>query len=67
MLTATSVYQIAKKLSTIELRKLYAMISEDMTLKQSPKRGNKKYTFPTSEIEMEIGKRIWTQFFNVKI
>ena len=67
MLTAESVYQIAKELSTKELRKLFTMISEDMTLKQSPKREKNKYKFPTSEIEMEIDKMLWTQVFNVKI
>lgn len=67
MLSAKSVYQIAKELSTEELRKLYSMISEDMTLKQAPKSGKKKYAFPTSEIEMEIDKMLWTQVFNVKI
>jgi hypothetical protein len=46
MLTAASVYQIAKELSTIELRKLYAMISEDMNLKQSPKRGKRNIHSP---------------------
>ncbi|GAL00792.1 hypothetical protein JCM19314_1829 [Nonlabens ulvanivorans] len=67
MLKAESVYQIAKELSDKELRKLFTMISEDMSLKQSPKSGKKKYTFPTSEIEMEIDKMIWTKIFNVKI
>jgi hypothetical protein len=51
MLTATSVYQIAKELSNIELRKLHAMISDDviLTLEQSTK-GKKKYSFPMSQI-----------------
>ncbi|MFB0904725.1 MAG: hypothetical protein QMB11_10110 [Nonlabens sp.] len=45
MLTAASVYQMAKELSTTELRKIYAAISDDVTLKQYPKRGKKKYSF----------------------
>ena len=67
MLTAASVYKIAKELSYIELRKLHAMISDDVTLKETPKKGKKKYTYPMSEIELEIDKMLWTQVFNVKI
>jgi len=65
MLTAASVYQIAKELPAIELRELYAMISDDVTLKQSPKSGKKKYSLPMSQIE--IDKRLLTQVFHVDL
>jgi hypothetical protein len=65
MCTAASVDQIAKELSTIELRKLYAMISDDVTLNQSPKRAKNKDSSPMFEID--IDKRLLTQVFNVDL
>jgi hypothetical protein len=68
MCTAVSVYQIAKELSDKEIAKLYEMISDDvtLTLEQSPK-GRKKYSFPMSQIEIEIQRRLLTQVFHVDL
>jgi hypothetical protein len=65
MCTAASVDQIAKELSTMELRKLYAMISDDVTLNQSPKRAKNKDSSPMSDIE--IRKSVLTDVFNVDL
>jgi hypothetical protein len=67
MLTAASVYQIAKELPAIELRELYEMISDDLTLQQSHKRAKNKYSFPKSQIEIEIDRMLWTQVFHVDL
>jgi hypothetical protein len=49
----------------MELRKLYAMISDDVTLNQSPKRAKNKDSSPMSDIEMR--RRVLTDIFNVDL
>ncbi|MFT6843269.1 hypothetical protein [Nonlabens sp. MB-3u-79] len=49
----------------MELRKLYAMISDDVTLNQSPKRAKNKDSSPMSHIE--IRKSVLTDVFNVDL
>jgi hypothetical protein len=38
-----------------------------LPLKQSLKRGKKKYSFPKSQIEIKIERRLWTRVFNVDL
>jgi hypothetical protein len=65
MLTAESVYQIAKELSDKEMGKLHKMITTDVQLYQSLKKVKKKSFFSMSDIEMR--RRVLTQVFNVDL
>jgi hypothetical protein len=65
MLTAASVYQIAKELSDKEMGKLHKMITTDVQLYQSFKKVKKKSFFSMSDIEMR--RRVLTDIFNVDL
>jgi hypothetical protein len=65
MLTAASVYQIAKELSDKEMGKLHKMITTDVQLYQSLKKVKKKPSMSMSRIE--IRRRLLTQVFNVDL
>ncbi|WP_339686627.1 hypothetical protein [uncultured Nonlabens sp.] len=65
MLTAASVYQIAKELSDKEMGKLHKMITTDVQLYQSFKNVKKKSFFSMSDIEMR--RRVLTDIFNVDL
>jgi hypothetical protein len=45
--------------------RLYLIISDDVTLNQSPKRAKNKDSYPMSEID--INKRLLTQVFHVDL
>jgi hypothetical protein len=65
MLTAESVYQIAKELSDKEMRKLHKMLTTDVQLYQSFKKEKKKPPMSMSDIEMR--RRVLTDIFNVDL
>jgi hypothetical protein len=65
MLTAASVYQIAKELSDKEMGNLHKMITTDVQLYQSFKKVKKKSFFSMSDIEMR--RRVLTDIFNVDL
>jgi Zn-dependent oligopeptidase len=65
MLTAASVYQIAKELSDKEMRKLHKMLTTDVQLYQSLKKVKKKPSMSMSDIEMR--RRVLTDIFNVDL
>jgi hypothetical protein len=65
MLTAASVYQIAKELSDKEMGKLHKMITTDVQLYQSFKKEKKKPPMSMSDIEMR--RRVLTDIFNVDL
>jgi hypothetical protein len=65
MLTAASVYQIAKELSDKEMVKLHKMLTTDVQLYQSFKKVKKKSSMPMSDIEMR--RRVLTDIFNVDL
>jgi hypothetical protein len=65
MLTAASVYQIAKELSDKEMAKLHKMLTTDVQLYHSLKKVKKKPSMSMSRIE--IRRRLLTQVFNVDL
>ena len=65
MLTAESVYQIAKELTDKEMVRLHKMITTDVQLYQSFKKVKKKSFFSMSDIEMR--RRVLTDIFNVDL
>jgi hypothetical protein len=65
MLTAASVYQIAKELSDKEMAQLHKMLTTDVQLYQSLKKVKKKSFFSMSDIEMR--RRVLTDIFNVDL
>jgi Zn-dependent oligopeptidase len=65
MLTAASVYQIAKELSDKEMAKLHKMLTTDVQLYQSLKKVKKKPSMSMSDIEMR--RRVLTDIFNVDL
>jgi hypothetical protein len=64
MLTAESVYNIAKALSKEELRNLHARISKDLIPVKTSKTLNKK---PNRISKSEIQNMLLTTVFNVKL
>ena len=63
MLTADSVYTIAKALSKEELSELYARISKDLNKDELPKGVKKiKNQFTVAEVD----RMLWKRVFNVK-
>ena len=65
MLTAESVYQIAKELSDKELLQLHKKITQDVKIYHTFKRPKNKNAMIVSE--NEIRRRVLTDIFNVKI
>jgi hypothetical protein len=65
MLTAASVYQIAKELSDKEMAKLHKMLTTDVQLYQSLKKVKKKPSMSMSRIE--IRRRLLIQVFHVDL
>jgi hypothetical protein len=65
MLTAASVYQIAKELSDKEMVRLHKMVTTDVQLYQSLKKVKKQPSMSMSRIE--IRRRLLTQVFNVDL
>jgi hypothetical protein len=65
MLTAASVYQIAKELSDKEIGKLYKMLTIDVQLYQSLKKVKKKSYMSMSDIELR--RRVLTDIFKVDL
>ncbi len=65
MLTAASVYQIAKELADKEMGKLYKILTTHVQLYQSFKNVKKKSFFSMSDIEMR--RRLLTQVFHVDL
>jgi hypothetical protein len=65
MLTAASVYQIAKELSDKEMAQLHKMLTTDVQLYQSLKKVKKKPSMTMSRIE--IRRRVLTDIFNVDL
>ncbi|WP_339686642.1 hypothetical protein [uncultured Nonlabens sp.] len=65
MLTAESVYQIAKELSDKEIAKLHKRLTTDVKLYQSLKKVKKKPSMSMSGIE--IRRRLLTQVFHVDL
>ena len=65
MLTAASVYQIAKELSDKEMEKLHKMITTDVQLYQSFKKVKEKPSMLMSRIE--IRRRLLKQVFHVDL
>jgi hypothetical protein len=63
VLTADSVYNIAKALSKEELRELYVRIGKDLNKNYLPKRSNKKMNRITVA---EIDEMLWKRVFHVK-
>jgi hypothetical protein len=63
VLTADSVYNIAKALSKEELRELYARIGEDLKKDQNPNGLPNKPNYISDE---EIWDMVMTRIFNVK-
>jgi hypothetical protein len=65
MLTAASVYQIAKELSDKEMGKLHKMLTTDVQLYQSFKKVKKKSSLSMSDIEMR--RKVLTDIFKVDL